>query len=160
MTRKQIFERILKDLRFLITVVYSKFPKEEFNIEQFKTAEKNLKIFMLMYCPWVKWPPYFHLLSHCAELLEKYESIGRGSTESKERKNKTMMEYFNFFAKKTSNCDVIMDVYLRDWYATSPYLHDIGVPKKIVHCSHCKIFGHLVHVLGRLASGAKLPSVG
>ena len=100
MTRKQIFERILKDLRFLIMVVSSKFPKEEFNIEEFKTAEKNLKIFMLMYCPWVKWPPYFHLLSHCAELLEKYESIGRGSTESKERKNKTMMEYFNFYAKK------------------------------------------------------------
>ena len=53
-----------------------------------------------------------------------------------------MMEYFNFFARKTSNCDAIMDVYLRDWYATSPYLHDIGMPKKIVHCSHCKILGH------------------
>ena len=44
MTRKQIFERILKDLRFLIAVVSSKFPKEEFNIEEFKTVEKKLKI--------------------------------------------------------------------------------------------------------------------
>ena len=37
MTRKQIFERILKNRRFLISVVSSEFPKEEFNIEMEKS---------------------------------------------------------------------------------------------------------------------------
>ena len=43
MNRKQIFERILKNRRFLISVVSSEFPKEEFNIEEFKTVEKKIK---------------------------------------------------------------------------------------------------------------------
>ena len=43
MNRKQIFERILKNRQFLISVVSSEFPKEEFNIEEFKTVEKKIK---------------------------------------------------------------------------------------------------------------------
>lgn len=35
----------------------------------------------------IQWPPYFHLLSHVTELLSKHDSIGRASTEAKERKN-------------------------------------------------------------------------
>lgn len=45
----------------------------------------SLNIFTLLQ---VTWPPYFHLLSHVNELLSKHESIGRASTEAKERKNK------------------------------------------------------------------------
>ena len=83
-------------------------------MDEFDLTEKNLKIFMLQYCPWVRisallpninmnhfcysknkfktlqiqWPPYFHLLGHVTELLSKHDSIGRASTEAKERKNK------------------------------------------------------------------------
>ena len=45
----------------------------------------SLNIFTLLQ---VQWPPYFHLLSHVIELLSKHQSIGRASTEAKERKNK------------------------------------------------------------------------
>ena len=58
----------------------------------------------------------------------------------------TMMEYFSCFARKRSNHEAIMDVYLRDWYATSPYLYHIGMPKKIVHCSNCKVVG--MYIIG------------
>ena len=88
LSRKDIFKKILENLRFQIAVVSCKYPKREFNIEEFKQKEIDLKIFLLQYCPWVQWPPYFHLLSHVGELLEKHDSIGRASTEAKERKNK------------------------------------------------------------------------
>ena len=77
-----------------LKVVYCKNPKDEFNMDEFDLTEKNLKIFMLQYCPWIRisallpninmnhfcysknkfktlqiqWPPYFHLLGHVTEL--------------------------------------------------------------------------------------------
>ena len=85
-------------------------------MDEFDLVEKQLKFFMLQYCPWVsmtpllpninmnhyyysrnisttlqvQWPPYFHLLSHVTELLSKHDSIGRASKEAKERKNKVV----------------------------------------------------------------------
>ena len=39
-----------------------------------------------------------------------------------------MMEYYQCFARKNSNKQAMLDVFMRDWYATSPYLHDVGMP--------------------------------
>ena len=38
------------------------------------------------------------------------------------------MEYYQCFARKNSNKQAMLDVFMRDWYATSPYLHDVGMP--------------------------------
>ena len=44
----------------------------------------------------IQWPPYFHLLSYVTELLSKHDSIGRASTEAKERKNKVYTKIINY----------------------------------------------------------------
>ena len=36
-----------------LKVVSCKNPKDEFNMDEFDLVEKNLKFFMLQYCPWV-----------------------------------------------------------------------------------------------------------
>ena len=36
-----------------LKVVFCKNPKDEFNMDEFDLVEKNLKFFMLQYCPWV-----------------------------------------------------------------------------------------------------------
>lgn len=51
------------------------------------------------------------------------------------------MEYYQCFARKNSNKQAMLDVFMRDWYATNPYLYDIGMPNKIVHCSNCGTIG-------------------
>ena len=52
------------------------------------------------------------------------------------------MEYYQCFARKNSNKQAMLDVFMRDWYATSPYLHDVGI-KSNVKC-HCTILAALV----------------
>ena len=52
-----------------------------------------------------------------------------------------MIEYYQCFARKNSNKQAMLDVFMRDWYATSPYLHDVGMPQKTVHCSNCGTLG-------------------
>ena len=34
-----------------------------------------------------------------------------------------------------------MDIFLRDWYATSPYLYELGTPAKVYQCSNCGKIG-------------------
>ena len=31
--------------------------------------------------------------------------------------------------------------FLRDWYATSPYLYELGTPAKVYQCSNCGTIG-------------------
>ena len=52
-----------------------------------------------------------------------------------------MMEYYQCFARKNSNKQAMLDVFMWDWYATNPYLYDLGMPNKIVHCSNCGTIG-------------------
>ena len=52
-----------------------------------------------------------------------------------------MLEYYNRFSRKSSNKLAMMDIFWRDWYATSPYLYELGTPAKVYQCSNCGTIG-------------------